>query len=288
MKKKNKVALIGISGLLATSLAVGGATFALFKSDVTNGSNNVKAGTLKITEKRDDIPNAGPMFYTENVSGNYGAMPTGLWAPGDKHTRGLFLENTGTLEAKLKTLTVVPADSNGVKVTSGAQYDDNILFARQAKVKIWQIKEYDSTGGVIPFTRMDSTQMDLVMDVINDGYNDWLTANPTADLDDQVTLARFLNSLNALLLERLNNQGNSVDNRHYEVVRMYNQSLINLVNNNFDASNFNIKVAPDQAAFLGFTVEFNKNAPNGVDKNSMQGKSVYFNFGSDWEQTRNN
>jgi spore coat-associated protein N len=288
MKKKKKMALYAASGLLATSLAVGGATYAIFKSEVTNGPNTTTAGTLKITAKRDDVPNIGPMFYSENTVGNYGAMATGEWAPGDKHTRGLFLENEGSLEAKLTTIKAFPADSSGNIVSSGPQYDDNILFARQSSVKIWEIEQYDSTGGIIPFTRMSSNQMDDVMDAINWGYDFWLTQNPSADLNDQVTMATFLNALNALMLDRLNDQGNSTDNRHYKVVRMYNKPLIDFVNTPFNATSFDIRTTPNQASLLGFTVEMKKNPGNGIDRNSMQGKSVYFNFGTDWVQTKNN
>lgn len=292
MKKKNKVALLGISGLLATSLAVGGATYAIFKSEVTNSANTVTAGTLKITAKRDDVPNEGPMFYSQNTAGNYGGMPTGLWAPGDKHTRGLFLENNGSLEAKLKTLTVNPADSNGVAVTSGTQYDDDLLFAKQAKVKIWDIKEFDPLNGAgIPFgidTRVNADEMDMIMDVVNAGYDIWLAANPGADLNDQVFAADLLTSVNEYMFAELNKRSGNLDNRMFKVVKMYDKKLIDFVNTPFDASSFGIKLEPGKAALLGFTVEFNKNTSGGIDKNSMQGRSVYFNFGSDWVQTKNN
>jgi spore coat-associated protein N len=288
MKKKKKMALYAASGLLATSLAVGGATYALFKDDVTNGPNNVTAGTLEITAKRDDVPNIGPMFYSENAPGNFGGMATGEWAPGDKHTRGLFLDNTGSLEAKLKTIKVFPADASGNVVTSGAQYDDDILFSRQANIKIWDIQQFDASGGWVPMLRANASEMDMVMEIINDGYEIFLNNNPNADLEDQVTAARLVQAVNILLLERLNGQGNTTDNRHYKVVRMYNEPLKDLVDNNFDASSYNIKLQPDQAVLLGFTVEMKRRPGGGIDRNSMQGKSVYFNFGTDWVQTRNN
>jgi spore coat-associated protein N len=291
VKKKNKVALMGISGLLATSLAVGGATFALFKSEVTNEGNTVSAGTLKITAKRNDVPNEGPMFYTQNVAGNYGGMPTGLWAPGDKHTRGLFLENTGSLDARLTTLTVTPADSNGNAVTSGSQYEDNLLFARQAKVKIWDIQEFDPLSGRgLPGvdSEMTADEMDFIMDVVNIGYDMWLALNPTADLTDQTVAADLLTTLNEYMFQELSKKGGSLDNRQFKVVKMYDKNLINFVNTPFDASSFGIELPPEKAALLGFTVEFKKNPGNSIDKNSMQGKQVYFNFGSDWVQTKNN
>jgi spore coat-associated protein N len=293
MKKKNKVALLGISGLLASSLAIGGGTYAIFKSGVTNSANIVTAGTLEITAKRDDIPNVGPMFYSQNTAGNYGGMPTGFWAPGDKHTRGLFLENTGSLEAKLTTLTATPADSSGNPVTSGTQYEDDILFARQADVKIWEIQEWDPVEGrLLPLidTNMNPTEMDELMDILNAGYQIWSDLNPGADLTRQETVAAVTNAVNQYMLEELNKRNNTTDNRLFKVVRMYNKSLNELVNTPFNASSFNIKADVDEAVLLGFTLDFNKKPKNstGIDKNAMQGKSVFFNFGTDWTQTKNN
>lgn len=293
--KKNKLAMLALSGVLATSLVVGGATYALFTSTVTN-ENNVQAGTVIITSHRDDVPNVGPMFYTQSVAGQVGAMPTGEWAPGDKHTRGLFLENTGTLGAKLRTLTVLPTNSASQPVTAASTgadlqaYNDAILFAKQSRVKIWEVKEYDPTRGLVPFTRMDGTDMDLVMDIINEGYKIWRTANPSADLERQEEVARLLNAVNAYLMERLNDRNGSADNRLFNVVKMYDQPLINFVNTPFNASPFAIQLQPQEATLLAYTVEMGLRPPagSGIDPNSFQGKSVYFTFGSKWEQSAHN
>lgn len=292
MKKKKKIALYAASGLLATSLAVGGATYALFKGEATNASNSVTAGELEITAKRNDVPNVGPMFYSHNVTGNYGGMPTGFWAPGDKHTRGLFLENTGSLEAKLTTLTAKPADSNGNAITSGTQYDDDLLFARQAKVKIWDIQEFDPLKGAgEPFgidSNMTANEMDFIMDVVNVGYDMWLADHPNADLSDQTNAVDLLNTVNEYMFAEISKRSGTTDNRLFKVVKMYDKNLSEFVNNSYDASSFGIKLEPGKAALLGFTVEFKKRPGGNIDRNSMQGKSVYFNFGTDWVQTKNN
>jgi spore coat-associated protein N len=291
MKKKNKVALISISGLLATSLVVGGATYAIFKGSVSNGPSNVQAGTLQITAKRNDVPNVGPMFYTQNVLGNLGGMPTGLWAPGDKHTRGLFLENTGSLDARLTTLTVTPADSNGNPVTTGAQYDADILFAQQATVKIWDIQEFDPVSGAgLPGvdSNMTADDYDFVMDIVNIGYDMWRAINPTADLNDQANATDLLTTINEYMFQELTKRNGSADDAQFKVVKMYEEDLIDFVNTPFNATAFGIELPPDRAALLGFTVEFDHTPDAGIDNNSMQGKSVYFNFGSDWVQTKNN
>ncbi|MCA1055232.1 CalY family protein [Rossellomorea aquimaris] len=289
MKKKNKVALLSATGLLATSLAIGGATYALFKDGATN-ANTVTAGELEITAKRDDVPNVGPMFYSENSVGNYGAMATGEWAPGDKHTRGLFLKNTGTLEARLQTLTATPVDSNGIPVTSGQQYEDDVLFALQSNVKIWDIKRVDPSSMrpiPIPITLENASEMDEIMEVVNAGYEFALDFFNITDFEYQVDYATFVNAVNQFMLEELNRRGvNGGD--LYQVDRLYNKKLSQLVNNQFDASSLGLEIKPDEAILLGFTVQMKKNPPAGIDRNSMQGKSVYFNFGTDWVQTRNN
>lgn len=291
--KKKKLAIFALTGVVATTLVVGGATYALFSSSVVN-HNTVESGTLIITAKRDDVPNVGPMFYTQSVIGQVGAMPTGEWAPGDKHTRGLFLSNTGSLAAKLKTLTIIPTNSSAQPVSTSSvganlqAYNDSILFARQARVKIWEVKEYDPTRGLIPFTRMDGSDMDLVMDIINEGYRIWYDANPSADLQDQTQVAQLLNAVNAYLLEQLNERGSSVNNRLFNVVKMYDQQLINFVNTPLQASSFGIELQPGEATLLAYTVEMNRIPPAGIDPNSFQGKSVFFTFGSKWEQSAHN
>jgi spore coat-associated protein N len=201
-------------------------------------------------------------------------MPTGFWAPSDKHTRGLFLKYTGSLEAKLATLKVLPTDASGTVQSTGAQYYDDVLFANQARVKIWDIKKYDPSGGTVPYADMSPRDMDLIMDLINDVYS----ANPGAD--DRT----LLNAVNEQMLTELNRG----DVSHFQVDKMYDRALIDLVNAPLDVHSVGITVAPGDAGLLAFTVEFDKNPNVGVDPNAMQDKSVYFNFGTDWTQARNN
>lgn len=280
MLLSKKMMLTAIAGVLTVGLAVGGGTYALFKSNVANGPNNFTAGTLQISASRDDVPNVGPMFYTNSTDDSVGAMPTGFWAPGDKHTRGLFLENKGTLKAKLKNI--------GADYSAGSNAADEELFAKQAKVKIWEVKQVDLSGGIVPFTRIDADKFDEVMDYINEGYTAWINDHPNADLNDQETIARLLNAVNAVLLERLNDTSNSTTNRFFKVVRMYNDSLYNLVQGDVNVSSYNITADPGQAALLGFTVELQKRPTAGIDKNALQGKEVQFDFTTSWEQVRNN
>ena len=83
---KKKLTLLATTGIVGIGLVAGGATYAIFTDSASNKANSFTAGTLNIESSRDDIPNYGPMFYTDSTNSNVGAMPTGLWAPGDKKT----------------------------------------------------------------------------------------------------------------------------------------------------------------------------------------------------------
>jgi len=103
--------LLALGGVLATSLAGGGLTYALFGASADPAETEVKAGTVELYGYRDQSDTIdGPMFYitaagdgmsTKGVPGRY---PSGYWAPGDTVKRVLALRNTGSLDAKLKTL----------------------------------------------------------------------------------------------------------------------------------------------------------------------------------------
>ncbi|HWI66285.1 MAG TPA: TasA family protein [Symbiobacteriaceae bacterium] len=108
MKKK---LLLATSAVLAVALGVG-TTLALF-SDTATSTNNFTAGRLCITAERNDgDPVPGPMFYVTAAQGQTpggipGTLPTGVWAPGDTHTRTLTISNPtscSTMGAWLTTI----------------------------------------------------------------------------------------------------------------------------------------------------------------------------------------
>lgn len=294
MNLKKKLAVYSATGMVGLSLLVGGSTFALFTSSAQNTNNTFTSGTVNITALRDDVPNVGPMFYTSSPQNGsvVGAMPTGYWAPGDKNTRGLFLENTGSLDARLKTLTIVPTNSSTVEVNSGVDYDNALLFAKQSHVIVWNVKKVDADGKAGPIPAISSSFMDTIMDYINLGYAEWRDDNPSASLDNQQTAAELMNYVNQVLLEKLNSLPDSGKDpsKTFQVTNIYEADLASMVNNQINIKNQAIQISKDQAALLGFTVEFLKNPPqgSGIDPNAMQGKSVYFTFKTNWEQVKNN
>jgi len=294
MNLKKKVATYTISGMVGLSLLAGGATYALFTDSAQNTNNSFAAGTLDITAKKDDVPNTGPMFYTKSPDKGVvlGGMPTGVWAPGDKHTRGLFLENEGSLKAVLKSLSISPTTSSAVEVTQGVDYDNGMLFARQAKVIVWNVKKIDLDGHEKAIKAVDADTMNTMMEWINYGYNLWRTANPNKSLEDQQAMAEAMNTVNSYLIDKLRDlpsNGKDVTER-FQVKNLYEAQLSNMVNNNIELKAQNIQIDPGEAVLLGFTVELMKNPPagSGIDQNALQGKSVYFTFKTNWEQKKNN
>lgn len=280
--------VFSLTGVVGVGLTVGGATMALFSSSAANEGNQFTAGTLKITAKRDDIPNDGPMFYTDTVS-HSGTLPTGEWAPGDKNTRGLFLKNEGSLPAKLANVTAKAADANGNEVKSGSAYDAAVKFASKARVLIWQVEWVDPFGGAVPLSNMNGAQMDKVMTTVNDAYKAWLAQNPGGDPDPLASASaegQLVIFTNQYLLEHINGiqaVGKTTEDLDVKVTKLYKMPLANLLNKPASVSKLAITADPGDFQVLAFTVELAKDADN-----SYQGVSANFNFGTDWVQIRNN
>lgn len=107
---KRRTLFLAIAAVMVAVLVGGGVTFALFSANSAQGDATFTAGTLVIEGMRDQgdtVP--GPMFYTSPAEGETasgagdGVLPTGFWAPGDEHHRVLQIENTGSLNAWLKS-----------------------------------------------------------------------------------------------------------------------------------------------------------------------------------------
>ncbi|SEB79649.1 hypothetical protein [Paenibacillus sp. GP183] len=290
MKLKNKLVLISVAGLTAVGLLAGGITYALFQNNVSNANNAFTAGSLQISTVRGDVPNVGPMFYT-NTTGAPGTLPTGVWAPGDSNTRGLFLENTGSLDAKLKSITAKTADRSGNEVTSGLVYDADIAFANHANLIVWQLNWFDAKNATFPTGPITGGDMDLIMYMVNDGYNLWAAGNPNADplknpnASDQAVIA-----VNKYLLDNINTirsaasvKGPVYQTATVQVTKMYETPMKGTVNQVLDVSSFKVITPPFGAEMLAFTVSFNLDTGN-----DMQGASGYFNFNTYWEQSKNN
>jgi len=279
MNKKRKLMAYSLSGLLGLGLTVGGASFALFSSTASNSNNQFTSGTLKITSNRDDVPTTGPMFYTNMTAEAPGINPTGVWAPGDKQTRGLFLKNEGTLNAKLKTVSV----TNG----EGSNIEENLKFTQEAKVIIWQVKWFNSVGLNGKQTNLNATQMDKIMTFLNDGYKKWSAENPGADpTQDPNWKRQLLQAENLILFQHINDiigtPGATVTDELVKVTDLYGANLADLLNT-ADVSSLGVIAEPDKAQLLAFTVELPLDADN-----SYQGISANLTFKTYWEQVRNN
>jgi len=134
-----KLLMLVPTGVIAVSLLVGGTTYALFTSAVTNTNNTFTAGTIDLTQTRDlgdTIP--GPMFYTSTseTTGRYpydktkpnsppGGESLGGLAPGDSMTRAMNLFNNGpkAIDAKV---TKLKATVNPLGISSGTAYNEFI------------------------------------------------------------------------------------------------------------------------------------------------------------------
>ncbi|KYP81358.1 TasA family protein [Ferroacidibacillus organovorans] len=294
MKLSTKIPLLSVAGILTLSTLVGGGTFALFTSSSQNTTNTFTAGTLNVTPERDDIPQTGPMFYTSTTSPQAGVVPTGLWAPGDKHTRGLFLENTGTLTARLSSIAATPVDANGLTASNPSANQVNLqndaTFSNQSNVTVWELVPVSTaTGNDDQWSNQEtSTQIEECLDAVNHFYQMYGGMGYTGQ--------QLLTAVNNGLLHSINNltavsNGQTVSTDSVAVTQMFNDQTSNFVNQSpYNVNTFNDVIHPGQSTLLAFTVGFDLRPPtgSGIDPNSMQGKSVYFNFGTNWVQTRNN
>lgn len=258
MALPKKLALLSAIGIMGLSLAIGGTTYALFTSAATNSANTFTSGTLTMSAERNDLPITGPMFYTnDNPDGWSG---TGLWAPGDNHTRGLFVRNTGSLDAKLSKVYAIPEGS-------GTELSDARAFAQQADVTI---------AVYAPNGNFDQTAYRRLMEVVDDWYkNEWnrALANGVADI------AAYINESYINQVFHVKNVlGHDVS---ADVEQVYTGKISELLNG--QNSPLLVNVPSQNTLLLGYTVSLPLAAGN-----SLQGKTVKFTFRNDFVQAKNN
>lgn len=105
-----------LAAVLAAIAVAAGGTFALFTASTSPADATYTAGTLCITNERDNgDPIPGPMFYVTAAQGQTpggipGDLPTGLWAPGDSHRRTLIVRNPTSCSSMGAWLTSVRAN----------------------------------------------------------------------------------------------------------------------------------------------------------------------------------
>ncbi|ANE46891.1 hypothetical protein SY83_12070 [Paenibacillus swuensis] len=271
---RKKMALLAMTGVMAGSLAIGGATYALFKSTATNTMNTFASGTLKMSASRQDVPMTGPMFYTnDNVAA--GMMGTGFWAPGDTHTRALFIDNNGTLDGKLKSLKAVPEGN----------VSDAMEFAKQATVTIAVFEAPENTEyGTEVLQYLNKQQNDLFKERQTIWWNA-IKARWTGLTIEQQKAAYydFLAEIRTVLLDTIFEYKTTP----FAVKQVFTGSLEELYNsNNGVSSALALKLGAGKTMFMGYTVHFMNLAPE--VNNLVQGKEVKFTFQSDFVQSKNN
>lgn len=111
-----RIALLAaaIGALVFTSSA----TFALFRAQTTSAQSSFTAGTISFSSQRDNGDTTpGPMFYvnSSDPTANNGKFATGLWAPGDSHTRLLNITNDGSLAGWITSVQATETVSSSLK-----------------------------------------------------------------------------------------------------------------------------------------------------------------------------
>jgi predicted ribosomally synthesized peptide with SipW-like signal peptide len=109
---QRKLWLVMLTAMAIMSVSIVG-SMALFTDTAQSSANAIVAGKVCLTANRNDGDSApGPMFYIDGETdgrtydGEYpGSHRTGLWAPGDSHTRTLTVENgRGCLPAYVESV----------------------------------------------------------------------------------------------------------------------------------------------------------------------------------------
>jgi spore coat-associated protein N len=261
---KKKIALLAGTSTLTIGLLVGGATYALFTGSASNVGNTFKAGNVHISEHRHDIPIEGPMFYTNDTVD--GRMGTGLWQPKDSHTRGMFYENDGNVDAMLGS---IKAEYTG---------DDAKNFAKQSIVTLISFKT--KNGKALDATAIDNANQ--IVDGWFKTYKSW-----GWDLS-----AKGLQTITADLREYFLDKEILVNDKANEPIiavpeDIYVDSLENLATTGatepfLNKKNFVVPVG--ESRYLAYNVTLTDNQENNLVKN----KEVKFNFVSTFEQLKNN
>lgn len=165
---KKKAAVLMLVGTLVLALAVGGATYAYFSSNVTSSGNVIQSGTIELTTRRIDLPVNGPLFYKDDTP--EGIRGTGYWVPGKQVMRQLVIKNDGSLPARM-----ISVGANLV----GNEYGDEVneMFMDNMIISV----------AAAPLARSGGSSMDELYSQLSNAQNDidtWMAANPTATTDE--------------------------------------------------------------------------------------------------------
>ncbi|MEH7380026.1 TasA family protein [Bacillus sp. JJ1533] len=281
MKMKKKLLGFTLGATVLAGTIIGG-TFAYFNSTETSTGNNFSSGTLSLQSMRNDLPTNGPMFYTE--SGPDGVSGTGLWKPGDAHTRGLFIENTGTLDALLKTVSASPEATVGTDA-----FNDAMKFAEQSIATISILEPVNGEG------TFDSTTYAEMLNEVNEWFNLqfdyywYLEASKEGDLDpfEGITLAAEIidnieqqaqNKVFTVSVTDMFGNTSTIEGKIADIIN--EQSLKDLVTNGVNVSSENLTVTTGEQMYFAYTIKFLDLDPE--VNNPLQGKEINFGFSSEF------
>ncbi|MFP7297967.1 TasA family protein [Neobacillus niacini] len=280
---KKKFLALTLGSVVLTAGIIGG-TFAYFNDVESSNNNNYSAGTLDITSLRNDLPTVGPMFYTNTTAD--GLLGTGLWKPGDAHTRGLFMENSGTLNGVLKNISAKPEAA-----ANSQAYADAMEFAKQSVVTISVLEPVSGEG------TFDSTTYAEMLKQVNDLYNEkwdlyWgIEAAKEGNLDlfgsldlaikvAQNVATDMLGEVFTTTVTDILGNEKQIQGRVADVIT--EKSLEDVVNSGVNVQNLGFTVTPGEDMYFAYTVKFLNLDPS--LNNPLQGKEVKFSFSSEFVQ----
>lgn len=267
MLTRKKMATVAAAGMLSVGLLVGGASYALFSSEAESSGNEFTSGTLTLSTNRHDVPVAGPMFYVNDSNG--GRMGTGLWAPLDSHSRAMLIKNTGSLDAKLKTVYA--------EVEAGANAQ---AFAEQALVTI---AVYE-TGGVA----LDATAISKLNQMVDEEFKKLMSGGFLSRI-----AGKSLQEASAIVREevldwtfRVDSDGESIN---VGINDVYVGPLTDLLTSSGVTANTpHVQLPSDQTMHLGYTVTLMDDKGKTFDNNDIKNVTAQFKFKTVFEQVRNN
>lgn len=270
---RKKISLL-ISIVMLAALAIGGSTYALFTDNATNSNNTFVAGSVDIDSNRavDTIP--GPMFYTTAQEGQThtnppynGIKPTGEWAPGDVHVRGLAVYNKGSLDVVL--------DKISAEVTNGGEISGAL------NVKVYKVLPLFLPNGTPMVTVPGDDSLDKdAMDSAIEEFNRFVSLDDPKNIFqwERIAAKAYRDLGNAMLEAGAQVQCNEI----------YKGTLADLISNPKILENkIYLKASPnplvDRGTLLAFVVEMDKKTSN-----DYQGATGEFKFVVNATQARNN
>jgi spore coat-associated protein N len=266
LTKKKKMAAIAATGMLSIGLLVGGASYALFKSEATN-TNIATGGTLTLSSHRNDVPVEGPMFYVNDSTAG-GRMGTGVWAPLDSHSRAMYIKNTGTLDGKLTKLFA--------EVESGV---DAEKFAEQALVTVAVFE----TGGAV----LDATALEQLNRNVDTQFKNLMQGGPLSRIAG-VTLQETTSIVREAFLNETYNVDVNGQSVTVGISDLYVGSLKDMLNPNGVSAFPQVQLPSGGTMHLGYTVTLMNDNGKPFENNDIQNVRAQFKFKTLFEQVRNN